>query len=152
MGFGARCLIGSTISQLRDLRQIPWASQNLRFLFWVMMILWLISKVLQRGTFSVVQWLRNCFPMQGMLVRSLVGELGSHMPGGATIKTWSSQKKKKKKVLQRLNKMMCKNSLIHSKWSGVQISFSPLSAHWEDLPYQQTCVALSSCLLTFCVA
>ena len=27
-----------------------------------------------------VQWLRPCFPMQGVQVRSLVGELGSHMP------------------------------------------------------------------------
>ena len=26
-----------------------------------------------------VQWLRPCFPMQGVQVRSLVGDLGSHM-------------------------------------------------------------------------
>ena len=28
------------------------------------------------------QWLRLCLPMQGVWVRSLVGELGSHMPQG----------------------------------------------------------------------
>ena len=31
------------------------------------------------GTSLVVQWLRVCFPMQGMQVRFLVGELRSHM-------------------------------------------------------------------------
>ena len=32
------------------------------------------------GTSLEVQWLRPCFPMQGVQVRSLVGELGSHTP------------------------------------------------------------------------
>ena len=32
------------------------------------------------GTSLVVQWLGLCLPMQGVQVRSLVGELGSHMP------------------------------------------------------------------------
>ena len=37
------------------------------------------------GTSLVVQWLRICLPMQGMLVQSLVWELRSHMPrAGAT--------------------------------------------------------------------
>ena len=30
----------------------------------------------------MVQWLRICLPMQGMQVRSLVGELRAHMPRG----------------------------------------------------------------------
>ena len=34
------------------------------------------------GTSLVVQWLRICLPMQGTQVRSLVGELRSHMPRG----------------------------------------------------------------------
>ena len=34
------------------------------------------------GTFLVVQWLRIHFPMQGMRVQSLVGELRSHMLQG----------------------------------------------------------------------
>ena len=34
------------------------------------------------GTFLVVQWLRIHLPMQGMQVRSLVGELRSHVPRG----------------------------------------------------------------------
>ena len=32
------------------------------------------------GTSPVVQWLKLCFSMQGVQVRSLVGELRSHMP------------------------------------------------------------------------
>ena len=35
-----------------------------------------------KGTSLAVQWLRIFLPMQGMLVRSLVRELGSHMPWG----------------------------------------------------------------------
>ena len=35
-----------------------------------------------KGTSLVVQWLRILLPMQRMQVRSLVGELGSHMPWG----------------------------------------------------------------------
>ena len=37
-------------------------------------------KILQIGTSLVVHWLRICFLMQGTRVRSLDGELGSHMP------------------------------------------------------------------------
>ena len=33
-----------------------------------------------RGTSMVVQWLRLRFPMQGVWVKLLVGELGSHIP------------------------------------------------------------------------
>ena len=32
------------------------------------------------GTSLAVQWLRRCLLLQGMLVRSLIGELRSHMP------------------------------------------------------------------------
>ena len=34
------------------------------------------------GTSLVVQWLRIHLPMQGTWVRSLIGELRSHMPQG----------------------------------------------------------------------
>ena len=34
------------------------------------------------GTSLVVEWLRICLPVQGMQVRSLVGELRSHTPRG----------------------------------------------------------------------
>ena len=37
-----------------------------------------------------VQWLRPCFPMQGVQVRSLVGDLGSHMPRDQKTKCKSS--------------------------------------------------------------
>ena len=33
------------------------------------------------GTSLAVQWLRLCSPVQGAQVRSLVGELRTHMPG-----------------------------------------------------------------------
>ena len=36
----------------------------------------------EEGTSLVVQWLRICLPMQGTQVRSLFGELRSHMPQG----------------------------------------------------------------------
>ena len=39
-----------------------------------------IIQFLCPGTSLVVQWLRICLPMQGTRVRSLVGELRSHMP------------------------------------------------------------------------
>ena len=39
-------------------------------------------KLSLRGTSMVVQWLRLGFPIQGVWVQSLVGELGSHMPRG----------------------------------------------------------------------
>ena len=35
-------------------------------------------------TSPVVQWLRICLPTEGMWVQSLVWELRSHMPWGAT--------------------------------------------------------------------
>ena len=40
----------------------------------------LIIRKSAHGTFLVVQWLRLCLPMQGVWVRSLVRQLGSHMP------------------------------------------------------------------------
>ena len=39
------------------------------------------------GTSLVIQWLRPPFPMQGMWVGSLVGELRSHMSQGPKPKT-----------------------------------------------------------------
>ena len=48
---------------------------------------------LNLGTSLVVQWLRICLSMQGVWVRSLVGELGSHMPHG--------QKKTKQNIKQK---------------------------------------------------
>ena len=39
-----------------------------------------------KGTFQEVQWLRLHFPMPGACVRSLVGELRSHMPCGQKTK------------------------------------------------------------------
>ena len=39
------------------------------------------------GTSLVVQWLSLCLPMQGLWVRSLIRELGSHKPCGQKIKT-----------------------------------------------------------------
>ena len=41
-----------------------------------------MSKERKEGTSLVVQWLRIRFPMQGTWVRSLVGELRSHMLRG----------------------------------------------------------------------
>ena len=40
------------------------------------------TKKYPEGTSLVVQWLRICLPMQGTWVRSLVGELRSHMLRG----------------------------------------------------------------------
>jgi len=40
----------------------------------------IVPRKQQAGTSLVVQWLRFHFPVQGMQVRSLVKELGSHMP------------------------------------------------------------------------
>ena len=39
------------------------------------------------GTSLAVQWLRLRFPMQGVWVPSLVGELGCHMPHGQKTET-----------------------------------------------------------------
>ena len=38
-------------------------------------------------TSLAVQWLRLHFPMQGVRIQSLVGELRSHMPHGQKTKT-----------------------------------------------------------------
>lgn len=43
-------------------------------------------KVMKYETSLVVQWLKNCLPMKGMRVRSLVRELRSHMPWDTTIR------------------------------------------------------------------
>ena len=43
-------------------------------------------KILIYGTSLEVQWLRPCLPMQGAQVRSLVGELRSHMQSSAAKK------------------------------------------------------------------
>ena len=45
-----------------------------------MKMLRVLKVVICRGTSLAVQWLRLCLPMQGVWVRSLVGELRSHMP------------------------------------------------------------------------
>ena len=39
------------------------------------------------GASLVVQWLRYCFPMQGVQVQSLGRELGFHMPLSQKTKT-----------------------------------------------------------------
>ena len=44
-------------------------------------------KVYASRDFPVVQWLRLHLPMQGVRVRSLVGELKSHMPWGQKTST-----------------------------------------------------------------
>ena len=49
-----------------------------------------ILKTSQLGTSLVVQWLRLRLPKQGVKVRSLVGELGSHMPHGQKTRTYNS--------------------------------------------------------------
>ena len=46
-----------------------------------------VSKTDEVGTSLAVQWLRLCLPMQGVRVRSLVGELRSHMPRDQKTKT-----------------------------------------------------------------
>ena len=43
-------------------------------------------------TSLVVQWLRLCLPMQRVQVRSLVWDLGSHMPRSQKTKTWNRNK------------------------------------------------------------
>ena len=48
-----------------------------------------------RWTSLVAQWLRLCLPMQGVWVRSLVGELRSHMPHSPP------QKKNPKSIKQK---------------------------------------------------
>ena len=52
------------------------------------------------GTSLTVQWLGLCLPMQGLRVRSLVGELGSHMPRGQKTK----QNIEEKQYCNRFNK------------------------------------------------
>ena len=59
-----------------------------------------LLKCKQVGTSLVVQWLRLCLPMQGMRVRSLVGELGSHVPWGQK----NQNIKKQKQCCNKLNK------------------------------------------------
>ena len=51
------------------------------------------------GTSLAVQWLRICLPMQGVWVRSLVGELRSHMPHGQ-----KNQNIKQKQYCNKFNK------------------------------------------------
>ena len=78
-----------------------------------------------KGTSLSVQWLTLNLPMQGVPVRSLVGEMGSHMPWSQNkqkrekyyntfIKDWSTFKKKKKE--RNLKKK--KN---YTKERGVQV-------------------------------
>ena len=60
------------------------------------------------GTPLVVQWLRLHFPVQGVHVRSLMGKLRSHMPGGQ-----NNQNEKKKQYCNRFNKDFKK--MVHIK-------------------------------------
>ena len=57
------------------------------------------SKTGFQGTSLVVQWLRLHLPMQGVLVQSLAGELGSHMHLGQKKKTKYSQENPESEVL-----------------------------------------------------
>ena len=61
-----------------------------------------------RGTFLVVQWLRLHLPKQEVQVRSLVGELRSHVPYGPPHK-----KSKHKQQKQYCNKFNIK--MVHIK-------------------------------------
>ena len=59
------------------------------------------------GTPLAVQWLRLCLPMQGVRVRSLIGELRSHRPRvqRSNIVTYSIETSKmvhiKKKIIKK---------------------------------------------------
>ena len=46
-----------------------------------------VKEIKVTGTSLAAQWLRRRLPMQGVRVRSLVGELRSHMPHGQKTKT-----------------------------------------------------------------
>ena len=46
----------------------------------------ILMKISDFRTCPVVQWLRFCLPVQGVRVRSLIRELGSHMPHSQKIK------------------------------------------------------------------
>ena len=62
---------------------------------WLFDISWLVAsrsswkkeQIRRPGPSLVVQWLRLCFPVQGVRVWSLVRELGLHMPLGQGTKT-----------------------------------------------------------------
>ena len=50
-----------------------------------------------------VQWLRVCLPMQGVQVRSLVGELRHHIPQGQKKKTFK-KKKNRNSIVNKFKK------------------------------------------------
>ena len=60
---------------------------------------WQFLRKLSLGTSLAVQWLGLDLPMQGMQVRSLVGELRSHVPRGQKAKTL-----KQKQYCNKFNK------------------------------------------------
>ena len=59
------------------------------------------NKKERRGASLVAQWLRICLLMQGTRVQSLVGELRSYMPPGAS-KNKERKKEKEKSHLSNL--------------------------------------------------
>ena len=61
----------------------------------------LTVKRIQPGDFPGDQWLRLLLPVQGLQVRSLVGELRSYMSPG---KKKKKKKKKKQNIEQNCNK------------------------------------------------
>jgi len=71
------------------------------------------------GTSLVVQWLRLHLPMLGVRVRSLIGELRSHIPHGQETKT-----------LNRSN--IVTNSIKTLKMVGM------ISVHFQSKPFNIT--------------
>ena len=89
------------------------------------------SKIRLSGTSLVVQRLRLPLPMQGAWVRSLVEELGSHMP--------HSKKKKKERKKHKQQKQYCnKFRKDFKKWST--------SKHLKKQARKQRSVYLESTL------
>ena len=94
-----------------------------------------------RGTSLAVQWLGLCLPMQGVRVRSLVGELRSHMASQP-----KNQNRKKKQYCNRFNKGF-KNG-PHQQWDAwlntcMDHSLLDLGGFWPTswmAPCEQTAV------------
>ena len=57
----------------------------------------------QRGTSLVLPWFRFCLPMPGLPVRSLAGELRSHLPCSQKTKTWSNIERNSVKTLKMVH-------------------------------------------------
>ena len=62
-----------------------------------------------------VQWLRVCLPMQGVQVRSLVGELRHHIPQGQKNKTFKKKNKTETVLLTNSKKTL---KMLHIKKSS----------------------------------